>query len=96
MNWKEIAWKMTAILYTVIGFILSIAISPIVGIYCLVKDCFINHMEFSTKDTLTGFIVMPAIMLVLLYAVCTRNREQVLEMTKNADAIDELLLKFRL
>ena len=96
MNWKEIAWKMTAILYTVIWFILGIAIIPMFGIYCLIGDYFINRMEFSIKDTLIGFIVIPATALVLLYVVCTRNREQVLEMTKNVYAIDELLSKFRL
>lgn len=94
MNWKEIAWKVTAISYLVIWFILSIAISPMIGVYCLVKDYFVNRMEFSIKDTLIGFIVIPAINVALLYAVCTRNREQFLEMIKNPGAMDELFSKF--
>lgn len=64
--------------------------------YCLVKDYFVNRMEFSIKDTLTGFIVIHTIIAALVYAVCTRNREQYLEMIKNPDAMDELFSKFRL
>lgn len=96
MNWKEIAWKVTAISHLVIWFILGVAISPMIGVYCLVKDYFVNRMEFSIKDTLTGFIVIPTIIAALVYAVCTRNREQYLEMIKNPDAMDELFSKFRL
>lgn len=94
MNWKEIAWKVTAISQLIIWFILSIAISPMIGVYGLIKDYFIDRMEFSIKVALIDFIGIPTIIVALLYAVCTRNREQYLEMIKNPGAMDELFSKF--
>lgn len=35
MNWKEIAWKVTAISHLVIWFILGVAISPMIGVTVL-------------------------------------------------------------
>lgn len=96
MNLKEISWKVIAILHATIWIILSIVISPIIGVCCLIEDYFVNRMEFSLKDTLMGFTIMPTIMSALLYAVCTRNREQVMEIAQNPDAADELFSKFGL
>lgn len=96
MNLKEISWKVIAILHVAIWLILSIVISPIIGVYCLIEDYFVNRMEFSLKDILMGFMIIPTIMSALLYAVCTRNREQVLEITRNPDVAGELFSKFGL
>lgn len=96
MNLKEISWKVIAVLYAVIWLILSIVISPIIGVCCIIEDYFVNRMEFSLKDILMGFTIMPTIMSALLYAVCTRNREQVLEITRNPDVASELFSKFGL
>lgn len=62
--------------------------------YGLIKDYFIDRMEFSIKVALIDFIGIPTIIVALLYAVCTRNREQYLEMIKNPGAMDELFSKF--
>ena len=89
MNLKMITLRVGIVLVSILMVAASIVISPIVGIYCIISD-YIRYMEFSIKDALCGFVVLPITAGIFSYVCCTRGLYRVFAIMASENNIDAL------
>ena len=89
MNVRMIVFKVCVVLISILMVAVSIVISPIVGIYCIIDD-YVRYMKFSAKMALTGFVALPITAGIFSYVCFTRSLYRILEIMSNENNIDEL------
>ena len=89
MKARMFSWRVRMVLISILIVAVSIIISPIVGIYCIISD-YVRYMKVSIKDALCGFVALPFTMGILLYVCCARDYDRILEIVKSENFIDEL------